>query len=401
MELKKGYKQTELGLIPEDWSVEILGEKFTIKNGLNKAKEYFGYGTPIVNYMDVFNNSGIRKIDVEGKVFVNYQEKENYKVKLGDLMFTRTSETPDEIGMSSVILEEINDAVFSGFVLRARPKDDTFNNYFKKYCFRSNEVRNQIISTCSYTTRALTNGKSLSSVLIPTPTKPEQKAIAQVLGDTDDLIQSIVKKLIKKRAIKKGAMQKLLTPKNDWVVKNLGEVAHFYNGKAHEQFIDSKGEYIVVNSKFISRNGSVFKKSKVNLSPLKKGDVTMVMSDIPNGKALAKCFIVPADNKYALNQRICAIRSDEVDNVFLAFILNRNKYYLAFDSGTGQTNLKKKDVLDCPIPLPKTKEEQTQIATVLSDMDIEIGLLEKQLSKYKLLKQGLMQNLLTGKIRLV
>lgn len=403
MELTKTkFKQTEIGLIPENWNVEKLGEKFTIKNGLNKAKEYFGYGTPIVNYMDVFNNSGIRKSDVEGKVFVNYQEKENYKVKLGDLLFTRTSETPDEIGMSSVLLEEITDSVFSGFVLRARPKDETFNNQFKKYCFRSNEVRNQIISTCSYTTRALTNGKSLSAVLIPTPPLPEQKAIAQVLSDTDNLIQTIELKLTKKRAIKQGAMQQLLTPKEYWEVKKLGGIAHFYNGKAHEQFIDANGEFTVINSKFISRNATVFKNSTVNLCPLQKGDITMVMSDIPNGKALAKCFLVPKDDKYTLNQRICAIRADDdVYNIFLALILNRNKYYLSFDSGTGQTNLKKNDVLECPIPLPPTKKEQTEIATILSDMDAEIAQLVQKLSKYKMLKQGLMQNLLTGKIRLV
>ena len=127
----------------------------------------------------------------------------------------------------------------------------------------------------------------------------------------------------------------------------------------------------------------------------------MVMSDIPNGKALAKCFLVPEDNKYALNQRICSLRAESVDNVFLSLILNRNKYYLGFDSGTGQTNLKRNDVLNCPIPLPPTLEEQTRIAQILSDMDSEIEALEKKLAKYKQIKQGLMQVLLTGKIRLV
>jgi type I restriction enzyme S subunit len=181
----------------------------------------------------------------------------------------------------------------------------------------------------------------------------------------------------------------------------LGEVCEFYNGKGHEQFITDNGNFIVVNSKFISTNGQVFKHSSVNLFPLEKNDVTMVMSDIPNGKALAKCFIVPENGKYALNQRICAIRSNEVDTFFLSLVLNRNEYYLAFDSGTGQTNLKKNDVLECPLNLPPTKEEQTQIATILSDMDNEINALETKLLKYKNIKQGMMQNLLTGKIRLV
>lgn len=196
-------------------------------------------------------------------------------------------------------------------------------------------------------------------------------------------------------------MQKLLTPKEGWEVKKLGEIVNFYNGKAHEQFIDKNGDFIVINSKFVSTAGEVFKSATINLCPLKKGDITMVMSNIPNGKALAKCFIVPTDDKYALNQRICALRTEIVDNTFLAFILNRNKYYLSFDSGTGQTNLKKNNVLECPIPLPSLKQEQTLIATILSDMDAEIEILGKKLAKYKELKQGLMQSLLTGKIRLV
>jgi type I restriction enzyme S subunit len=125
------------------------------------------------------------------------------------------------------------------------------------------------------------------------------------------------------------------------------------------------------------------------------------MSDIPNGKALAKCFIIPEDNRYTLNQRIGAIRTNIVDYKFLYFILNRNDYYLAFDSGTGQTNLKKNDILDCPVNLPATKEEQTKIATILSDMDAELSALEQKLEKYKKVKLGMMQELLTGKTRLV
>ena len=153
---------------------------------------------------------------------------------------------------------------------------------------------------------------------------------------------------------KHGQVLNLLMIKNDkttvnsqlkkgWVVKSLGEIAQFLNGKAHEQFIENDAQFIVINSKFVSTQGRVYKTSSVNLCPLKKGDIAMVMSDIPNGKALAKCFLVPKDDRYALNQRICSLRAESVNNVFLSLILNRNKYYLAFDSGTGQTNLKRRD----------------------------------------------------------
>lgn len=183
----------------------------------------------------------------------------------------------------------------------------------------------------------------------------------------------------------------------DWELKLLEEVVFFTNGKAHEQFIDKNGDYIVVNSKFIATDGNVFKKSTVNLCPLSAGDITMVMSDIPNGKALAKCYIIPEGKKYALNQRICSLRSDKQSYKFISFILNRNKYYLAFDSGTGQTNLKKSDVLNCPIPFPPTIAEQTIIGIALSDADALIQSLEKLIVKKRDIKQGAMKVLLKPK----
>lgn len=185
---------------------------------------------------------------------------------------------------------------------------------------------------------------------------------------------------------------------SDWEVPLLSEISYFENGKAHEQFIDDKGDYVVINSKFISTEGSVAKYSKDNLSPLEKGDIAIVMSDIPNGKALAKCFLVPQNNRYTLNQRIGCIKPfDEIDNDYLFYKLNRNKYFLAFDSGSGQTNLKKSEIRACPIALPPTLAEQTAIATALNDADALIQKLEQLISKKRHLKTGAMQELLRPK----
>ncbi len=185
---------------------------------------------------------------------------------------------------------------------------------------------------------------------------------------------------------------------NDWNARLLSEISDFENGKAHEQFIDDKGDYIVINSKFISTEGCVAKCSKVNLSPLKKGNIAIVMSDIPNGKALAKCFLVPKDNRYTLNQRIGCIKPfDEIDNDYLFYKLNRNKYFLAFDSGSGQTNLKKSEIMACPVALPPTKAEQTAIATVLNDADALIQKLEQLIAKKRNIKKGAMQELLKAR----
>ena len=126
----------------------------------------------------------------------------------------------------------------------------------------------------------------------------------------------------------------------------------------------------------------------------------MVMSDIPNGKALAKCYYVEVNGKYTLNQRICSIKANNnTDSRFLFFILNRNVHYLSFDNGVGQTNLKKEEVLECPLLMPG-KEEQTAIAQVLQAADKEINLLKAKAEKLREQKKGLMQQLLTGRVRL-
>ncbi|GBG05907.1 hypothetical protein PAT3040_00392 [Paenibacillus agaridevorans] len=206
------FIDTQFGRFPSGWEIASIGELLDFKNGLNKAKHFFGNGNPIVNYMDVFDNPGLLQSDINGKVDVTQDEIRNYKVNKGDVLFTRTSETVEEIGLSSTILEDIQNAVFSGFVLRGRPKNEKLNLNYTKYCFRSEIVRKQIVSTCSYTTRALTNGKLLSKVYIPFPASlEEQAAIASVLTDMENEINALEIKLAKYKQIKQGMMQNLLT----------------------------------------------------------------------------------------------------------------------------------------------------------------------------------------------
>ena len=253
------------------------------------------------------------------------------------------------------------------------------------------------------------------------PTKAEQEAIAEALSDTDALIESLEQLIAKKRHLKQGAMQELLTGKKrlpgfqvksgykqteigiipeDWNVKLLPEICRFRGGKAHEQFISELGQYVCVNSKFISTEGVVRKYSTANFCCANKGDVLMVMSDLPNGKALAKAFLSDHDSLYAVNQRVCALTAYRDSSNFLFYVLNRNPYFLQFDNGVSQTHLLNNVFAACQIPLPPTEAEQTAIAAILSDMDAEIAALETKLAKTRQLKQGMMHNLLTGKIRL-
>ena len=187
---------------------------------------------------------------------------------------------------------------------------------------------------------------------------------------------------------------------DDWEVKTLGDVCSFNNGVAHENYVDDNGEFILVNSKFISSDARILKYSKKQLFKVEENTILMVMSDVPNGKAIAKCFLVPPKFKGTLNQRICMFSEFKINREFVYRIINRNPYYLAFDDGIKQTNLRKKDVLNCPIAFPPTLAEQHRIAKALSDVDATISTTEKLIQKKKNIKQGTMQNLLTGKKRL-
>jgi type I restriction enzyme, S subunit len=142
----------------------------------------------------------------------------------------------------------------------------------------------------------------------------------------------------------------------------LGEVCKFFNGKAHEKKIDSNGKFVVVNSKCISSNFKIQKFSNEQLFPLFKNDIVIVMSDVPNGKTLAKCRLIEEDKKYSLNQRIACIRSDNFYIPYLLYQLDRNPYFLKFDNGENQTNLRKDDILNCPLYLPSIEEQQRIVA---------------------------------------
>ena len=181
----------------------------------------------------------------------------------------------------------------------------------------------------------------------------------------------------------------------NWKKIKLEEVISFTNGKAHENSIVENGRFIVVNSKFISSNGIVIKKTNEQKSPLFRNDIAMVMSDVPNGRALAKCFLVNEDQKYTLNQRICKIKTkDQIHFKYLFYILNRNKYYISFDDGINQTNLKKSEVLNCPILLPSLPE-QKKIVEILSTWDQAIEIINKLTSAKEKQFKWLLKKLIT------
>ena len=178
-----------------------------------------------------------------------------------------------------------------------------------------------------------------------------------------------------------------------WKEKTLEEVVDYENGKAHEQGIDINGKFIVVNSKFISTDGEVKKFTNTAFCLAKKGDILMVLSDVPNGRAIAKCFFVDKDDFYTVNQRICKLTLKKAEGKLLFYLLNRSPYFLSFDDGVKQTNLKNEDVLNCPLLIPKEPKEQQKIAECLSSLDEVIAAHSQKLEALKTHKKGLMQNL--------
>src|SRR5699024_1924832 len=245
--------------------------------------------------------------------------------------------------------------------------------------------------------------KNLEKVKIIYPKIQEQQKIGDFFSKLDRQIELEEQKLEKLEEQKKGYMQKVFSQElrfkdengndyDEWKEEKLENIADFQNGKAHENLVSIEGEYVLVNSKFISTDTRIKKHVSQQLTPLNKEDIAIVMSDIPNGKALAKCFLVDENNKYSLNQRIGRIYNILGDSRFLYLILNRNKQLLKYDSGVGQTNLKKSEITDILLNWP-IKEEQQKIGDFFRKID---ELIEKQSEKIEVLnmrKKGFLQKM--------
>ena len=385
--------------IPQNWNFVKIGDHFTFRNGLNKEKSFFGKGTPIINILDVFNNSGLTSEQIAGKVTLSNDELRAFGIKKGDVLFARTSETIEEIGISSVVLEELKNTVFSGFLLRARPKTQNFDLNFKKYCFRSSVARKQIVSLSSKTTRALTNGRLLSKVIIPIPKDlSEQHSISVVISDTEELVNQFQTLIEKKKNIKQGVMQELLTGKRrlegvdgEWETKQLGKIICIQKG---EQLNKSN---LTLTDIFPVWNGGMDPSGFTNKYNQEGNTITISEGGNSCG------FVNFSFKKFWAGGHCYTLNKSKIDlnKIFLYYLLkNSEKSIMKLRVGSGLPNIQKKRLLQFEISLPPAKEEQNMIAKILSDMDSEIEQLEKKLSKYKMIKEGMMQKLLTGEIRL-
>ena len=395
------------------WDTTLIGDFLEFKNGLNKGKEFFGHGTPIVNYTDVYQKRRLKASDIRGRVFLTADEIHRFEVRKYDVFFTRTSETPNEVGITSVLLEDIDDCVFSGFVLRGRPKNDMFVPEYCKYCFSTAAVRNAIITGCTYTTRALTNGKQLSAIEIPLPPKPEQEAIATALSDIDTLITNLEKLIAKKKAIKQGSMQELLTGKRrlpgfdgEWGNVVIGENGYLLRKSINPQIMPLSvfSEYSMPAFDFGKKPNRVVGADMHSNRTVISGNVLLFNKLNVRQKRI---WLVCASEKNAVcSSEFLPYCSDAISLRFLAHVLGTEEVTAYFiGSSTGTSNSQKRitpaTFLEYSLFAPLEISEQNAIADVLDNMDREIVQLEQKLKKYQNIKCGMMSELLTGRIRLV
>jgi type I restriction enzyme S subunit len=384
--IQAGYKMTEIGVIPEDWEVKNFKEVSKVNQGLQIAIEKrFKYQVPnSKKYITIQYLNDAKEVEWIDSYSNSVCCSED------DILMTRT-------GNTGIVITNVS-GVFHNNFFKIIFDQKILNRQYLIYYLKFPRTQKTILVKAGTSTIPDLNHNDFYSICIPVPPKHEQQAIATILSDTDELIRSLSALIAKKRQIKEGAMQELLTGKKrlagysgEWEVKKLGEIADYRNGKSFENSISKNGSYNLITLNSIDIKGK-----------LSKGDLIMILSDVAHGNFLGLTDVIPEDNKYVLNQRIGALKNlKNVISRFLSIYINQNqKYFKMSGKGSSQQNLGKNDILNFEIRIPPFEEQQA-IAEILSDMDSEITALEQKREKYRLIKQGVMQQLLTGKIRLI
>lgn len=330
------WEQRKLGDITESYS-----------GGTPTAgkKEYYDGNIPFIRSGEISSDKTELFISEEG-----LNRSSAKMVKIGDILYALYGATSGEVSISK-LKGAINQAI-----LAIQPHQNYDSQFLMQWLRKSKE---NIIGTYLQGGQGNLSGNIVKELIIDIPTYEEQKEIGAYLKKLDHLITLHQRKRMLRRCFFSI----------DWEQRKLGEVAKYRNGKAHENCIDDDGKYIVVNSKFVSTNGKVKKFSNMQNEPLFENEVAFVLSDVPNGRAIARTFLVEKSDKYTLNQRIAGITPlNETDPYYLHVLMNRHPYFLAFDDGVKQTNLSVSDVMKFESYYPKYEEQET-IGRCFSQLD--------------------------------
>ena len=392
-QIKTGYKQTELGVIPNDWEIlEVMDATISHKQGYYTKDRYMESGVSLVRITDLHNP----KIDYAAMpaLRISKRDFDLYKINVGDFLFARSG----AIGRYGIVHEKV-DAIFGSYIIRFVFDSSKLINEYFGFVYETDVIWKQLLSITQGSSNININATNIKSlkVAIP-PQKEEQSAIITSLSDADVLIEHLDKMIAKKKAIKQGTMQQLLTGKKrlpgfsgEWKVRELGEIAEIKTGKKNNDDKVEEGLYpFFVRSQQVERIDSYSFEGEAILIP-GEGNIGSIYHYI-NGR-------------FDYHQRVYKISNfaEQYSGKFIYLFMSQHFNVHAMKNSVKATvdSLRLPTFQEFEIFFPPTKAEQTAIANILSDMDKEIKNIAQKRDKYRMLKQGMMQQLLTGKIRLL
>ncbi len=404
--MKPGHKQTEVGVIPEEWEVSTIGDVCTFAGGSQPPRSTFKFA-PTKGYVRL-----IQIRDYKTDEYASYIPEPLARKRCGaeDIMIGRYGPPVFQI------LRGIEGA-YNVALIKANPSNKVDREFF--YNVLKQEPLFQLIDGLSRRTSGQTGVEmpALKAYGLPLPPLPEQRAIAAALSDVDALLAALEQLITKKRDLKQAAMQQLLTGqtrlpgfKGKWETKRLGELGSFFKGSGVKKDESQSGSLPCIRyGEIYTRHNDYIKEFHSFISKqvaataclIKKGDLLFAGSG-ETKEEIGKCVAFVDDCEAYAGGDIVILRPQAVDSLFLGYSLNTPSIARQKSSrGQGDAVVHigsaalSNVILNLP-PLP----EQTAIATVLSDMDVELTALEQRLDKTRALKQGMMQELLTGRTRL-
>lgn len=418
-----GYKQTEVGVIPEDWNLSNIKDISLVpmQNGLFYEPKRKGSGIPLINVADMYKSAPIDKSSLE--LFeATLNEKKSFRVNSGDLFFTRSSVVPSGIAFCNIFEEDNAEVVFDSHLIRVRPNTKIVDARFLYLNCIAKHSRNALIAEAKTATMTTIDQSAINRCPVLVPPLKEQTAIANALSDVDALLTELEKLIAKKQAIKTATMQQLLTGKTrlpQFATYTEGEKQGVPEGKCKGTKPSQLGE--------IPEDWDVGKFNDVCLS-FKTGklDANAMRNDgeyrfytcarkhyyidhyafdtealLVSGNGANVGYVHYFKGKFNAYQRTYVLSDFCADVKYLKIYLEeRLAERIRVEVNSGNTPYITMDTLTDMLVILPPKEEQTAIATILSDMDNEIQTLEQRLAKTRQIKQGMMQQLLTGRTRL-
>ena len=399
--VKPGYKETEAGVIPKDWEAKPIQSFARIA----MCKRIFAEQTSEMGEIPFYKIGTFGKeadAYIPRKLYLEYREKFSFPQK-GDILISAAGT------LGRTVKFDGKDSYFqdSNIVWLDIDKEQLCNEYLYQY-YRVIKWASSEGSTIS----RLYNG-IIYSTYVTLPPLQEQKKIAKALSDMDELIASLEKLIAKKKAVKQGAMQELLTGKKrlpgfdgEWKSIYLLSICQLFNGLTYTPNDISDIGTLVLRSSNIKNSELVFDDNVFVTCPIdspkyiKKDDIVIC---VRNGSAtlIGKCAKAAQDYNITFGAFMAVLRGEHNNFVFQILQEGRIQQNILKNSGATINQITNGDFRKIKIKMPPTLEEQQAIASILSDMDAEIKALEQKLAKCRQTKRGMMQQLLTGKIRLV